>query len=507
MLGAEDEANLAYALHKVGRNDEACRHALRAIELDPSLSAARTTLAAIEGVLHGYERALARLHDVLALDPGDVAGLALAVAALLKLERAAEALGLAERAVALRPTDGDMLLTLGTCLWQIERFDDALATLRRAAELSSDPALAFVRIGELLSELGRADEASVAIERALALHADLPAAWYTYVALNRFRAGDQVLATMERVLGASPRMSAVDERTIMEFALGRAYECAGETDNAFRHLAEGNRLRRTMLRYDLAADRAQMRGLAAEFSAATLAALAGAGDPSPRPIFVVGIPRSGTTLVEQILASHPKVHAAGEQSAIHALAVEREPLEPARLRALGARYVAQLAGRSARPRVVDKMPSNFAYLGFIRAMLPNAKIVHCRRDPLDTCWSCFATLFTGRQDFTFALDELGSYYAGYRELMAHWRAVIPPDVMLELDYEELVRDLEGSVRRLLAHCGLPWDPRCLRFYDTERPIRTASRLQVRQPIYADSVGRAARYRSHLAPLEAALSAG
>jgi hypothetical protein len=247
----------------------------------------------------------------------------------------------------------------------------------------------------------------------------------------------------------------------------------------------------------------------------------GHGDPSPVPVFVFGMPRSGTTLVEQILASHPQVFGAGETDdfarsaaglgertdnlALTPEAVSSIPGE--RLRDLGARYVERVARTApAAARITDKTLENFRFVGLIHLALPNAKIIHVRRHPLDTCLSCFSKLFQGHLPYTYDLAELGRYYRLYEGLMAHWRRVTPPGVMLEVRYEDVVADLEGQARRILAHCGLDWDARCLDFHLTQRSVRTASATQVRQPIYDHSIGRWRAYASFLEPLIVELGA-
>ena len=235
-------------------------------------------------------------------------------------------------------------------------------------------------------------------------------------------------------------------------------------------------------------------------------------DPSELPVFVIGMPRSGTTLVEQILASHSQVHGAGELSTLRLL-VEGGGAYPDAcasasgddLARLGQAYMARVAPLAqGKQRLVDKMPANFLYAGLIPLVLPGARIIHCRRDPVDTCLSCYTKLFSGEQRFTYDQTELGEFYRGYAKLMAHWRLVLPPERFIEVDYEAVVDDLEGEAKRLVSFLGLPWEDACLRFHDSRRVVRTASVNQVRQPIYTTSKGRWQKYADHLGPLLAAL---
>jgi hypothetical protein len=224
----------------------------------------------------------------------------------------------------------------------------------------------------------------------------------------------------------------------------------------------------------------------------------GAGDASRAPIFVIGMPRSGTTLVEQMLASHPDVYGAGEQVLFDQAVSERGTDD---LAALGRRYIElidQIAPHDKR--VVDKLPSNFRFTGLIQLAVPRARIIHCMRNPLDTLFSIYVTLFSGRQDFAFDQREIARYYRAYARLMEHWRTVVSPEVLLDIAYEDLIADLEAQARRILAFCDLPWTDAVLRFHETARPIRTASFHQARQPIYTSSIGSAEPYRAFLRPL-------
>jgi len=248
------------------------------------------------------------------------------------------------------------------------------------------------------------------------------------------------------------------------------------------------------------------------------------GESSAKPIFIIGMPRSGTTLIEQILASHPQVFGAGEltlferaigdvRSGIGGASrgdVSRHPeivlqMSSDEFQKLGARYLAAIERLApTASHVTDKMPTNFVFAGLIHLALPHASIIHAVRDPVDTCISCFSKLFTEGNFHTYDLAELGRYYRHYQGLMAHWHQVLPPGRILDVAYEDIVADLEGEARRIMAHCGLPWDARCLDFHSTERVVRTASAAQVRRPIYASSVGRRRAYQSMLGPLLAEL---
>jgi hypothetical protein len=253
---------------------------------------------------------------------------------------------------------------------------------------------------------------------------------------------------------------------------------------------------------------------------------AGAGEPSAAPIFILGMPRSGSTLVEQVLASHPLVFGGGERpdlrDAMRETLIDGRPfrfpsempnLEPDQLAALGLNYLSRLRAAEARmapgrppaKRITDKMPANFRFAGLIHLALPNARIIHTVRDPVDTCLSCLGVLFGGSQPYAYDLGELGRYYRAYADLMGHWRCVLPPGAMLEVQYETLVHEFEPEARRVLAHCGVDWHDDVLAFYRTERPVRTASLSQVRQPLYRSSIGQWHIDRRRLRPLLDALA--
>jgi hypothetical protein len=325
--------------------------------------------------------------------------------------------------------------------------------------------------------------------------------------LKRFAAADPDLAAMESLAATlANRPERRRDLVTVEFALAKALMDIGAADDAFAWLTRANARHRAGIAYDVAADVGQMAALADAFGMVDPI-----GDPAMRPIFIVGMPRSGTTLVEQILASHPAVHGGGEMKHLDLVlmdhfggapdAAQLAALDPATCATLARAYLQRAgAGAPRGTRVTDKMPSNFRHAGLIHRLFPGAVIVHCRRSPQDTCLSIYATHFAQGQHFAYDLAELGTYYRAYRALMAHWRRVLPGTVLVEVDYEAVVADLEHEARRLVAASGLPWDEACLAFHRTARPVRTASVNQVRQPLYGSSVERWRPYARHLEPL-------
>jgi hypothetical protein len=325
---------------------------------------------------------------------------------------------------------------------------------------------------------------------------------------------------MMEALAEDSRSLPVKDQVSLHFALANAYEDLGRYASAFRQLLAGNALQRQQIAYHEGATVGLFGRIRAVFDSELMRTHQNVGARSSKPVFIVGMPRSGTTLVEQILASHPQVFGAGELTTFADAVVSIGAVEtwseafpqgcltwlPARLRQLGARYLAQverLAPDAAR--ITDKMPWNYLHLGLIHLALPDAAIIHVVRNPLDTCVSCFSKLFAGGNDYSYDLAELGRYYRHYQALMAHWRDVLPPGSVLDVHYEDVVADLEGQARRIVAYCGLEWDARCVAFHQTERPVRTASMAEVRRPIYTSSVSRWRRYEALLGPLLAEIA--
>lgn len=509
---AEALSNLSHLLNDLGLPDEALAHARRAIEVNPRLSDAYINAAAVEVARDRYDDALRWIDSLLISVPMHVGGLGVRATILRRLGRLDEAAAEARRAVAAAPENGEAQNILGEALQAQDRIDEALAAFDRAAQLPGfGREKALINRGVLLMEQGDRAGAKTVFEQVLAQFPRSAAAWFNIADLQRFEPGDPAIPAMEALL-APGGVQVQSDRTALQFAIGKAWMDVGDAERAFTYLDAGNREKRATFAYDADAIDQWMSDIIAAFPAELLARPRAATAGSDLAVFVLGMPRSGTTLIEQILASHPAIAGAGELSTLQRLvqqgggypAIARQLTADAEA-ALGQHYldaIRPMAGNHRR--LVDKMPSNFLFAGLIHRILPEARIVHVRRDPVDTCLSCYTKLFSREQLFSYDQVELARFYRSYERLMAHWRAVLPADRFLEVRYEEVVADIEPEARRLIDFCGLDWNPACVDFHTTARTIRTASVNQVRRPLYSSSIGRWRDYAGHLGPLLEAL---
>jgi len=498
-------SNLGMTLNLLERHQEAIPLLKRAIALDPEAPLAHNNLGNALQALGQDQAAAACFEQAVALKPDYVEALSNLGIALHTLGHHDTAIDLLERALALSPDFVPAHLNLGIVLHALERREEATARFERA--LSADPRsiLACRHLGGLHLEAGRFADARRCYKRALEIQPRNAEVLYDLVQCGRVGADDPHLPTLKSLAGNAEALPDY-QRVRMHFALGKAYADLGRNEQSFRHYRDGNALARRRIVYKEAAELGQFDRIRAAFSAELMRNRTGEGNPSERPIFIVGMMRSGSSLVEQILASHPHVFGAGERRDFNeAYWTVRRNLElpgtypdtvpllsGEQLRRIGDEYLRRIeASAAARiaARITDKMLSNFSAIGLIRLALPNARIIHTARDPIDTCLSCFSTLFTDNQPFAYDLGELGRYYRAYAELMKHWRQVLPEGAFLDVRYEELVADFGNQVRRMLDYCGLQWNDACLSFYTTRRPVATASWVQVRQPIYTTSAGR------------------
>ena len=468
-------------------------------------------MAKVAGAEGRWPRAERILRRVLTLTP-DFHDARLDLASALKQQdRLDEAVACTSDTIARTPNSPYAHYLHASMLAICARSDEALAAYRRAIELRAYHPAAYVGMGHLLKTVGRTDEGIAAYRMAIEQRPNFGEVYWSLANLKTFRFTETEVAEMERRLSEEPLDE--DARVHFLFTLGKAYEDRKDFDRSFAYYAEGAATQRLRIAYDPVETEVIHERIRDVFTADFLAERAGQGCDDPAPIFIVGLPRSGSTLIEQILASHSMVEGTAELPdvgrAISSLATlhrgEVYPevacrLDTAGWRELGQAYLDRTQRhRHGLPYFTDKMPNNFAAIGLIRLMLPNAKIIDARRHPLDSCFGSFKQHFAVGQTFSYDLEDLGEFYLEYRRMMRHWQQVLPGQV-LEVRYEDVIDDQEAQTRRLLAHCGLPWEDACLRFYDTERAVRTASSEQVRQPIYTSSVNHWRNFRSQLAPL-------
>jgi tetratricopeptide (TPR) repeat protein len=548
---AEAHCRLGEALWALERRDEAVSHFERALTIRPGSAQAHCGLGILLGELIGPNAAIVHFEQALAAEP-DLAEAhfrlghalerlarheeamacyqkALAIGpdrtdahhrlgvVLQALDRHEEAIGHYERVLTKRPDDVEVCLCVAIALQKLDRFEASITWCKRALVLDPSQARAHHAIGVALQALGHLSSASEAYAKAVAL-APRGAVFHLNLAHSKpFTEGDPRLGALE-CLAMELESLEPDEQIALHFALGKAYADREQHAKAFHHWRAGNTLKRQRITYDEPGTLGLFERIAWTFTSDLIRQKSGGGDSSRLPVFVIGMPRSGTTLIEQILASHSGVLGAGEHDDFRkeVLSLTRSKgatrflellptLTSEDLSRIGGRYVQRLkAYAPAAERIVDKMPSNFMFAGLIHLALPHARIIHARRDPIDTCLSCFSLLFSGEQPHLYDLGELGRYYRAYARLMEHWRRVLPPGVMMEVQYEDIVDNLETQARKILAHCGLEWQDACLAFDKTQRPVTTASAAQVRRPIYRHAVGRWRPYANQLQPLLQAL---
>jgi tetratricopeptide (TPR) repeat protein len=510
--------NRGNALVELGRAEEALACYDTALAANPYSTNALNNRGNALIKLGRAKEALTNYQQALALKPDFVQALANRAAALVELKRPAEALASCDKALAIKPDHAEAHNNRGAALVKLGREKEALASYDKAIALKPSDAAAFDNKGVALLQLGRLAEASAFAEAAITLAPRRTLSYHRLAQTKRFELGDPLFPAMEELARENSPLDA-NERIFAHFALGKAYADVDDAGRAFYHLSTGCALKRKQSAYDEATVLDGLRRTQAVYTREFLARRAGCGDPSSAPVFVVGMPRSGTTLVEQILASHRDVRGAGEIADFDmagadlggaaGLAFHRPEgalqMSAERFRRLGARYLQRIgAAAGATSRIINKTTENFRFAGLIALALPNARIVHVRRDPIDACFSCFSTLFGENLPYAYDLAELGRYYRAYEALMDHWRAALPSGMMIDVRYEDVVADLEGQARRIVGHCGLAWDARCLDFHRHARAVRTASLVQVRRPLYRSSVGRWRPYAAFLTPLLAAL---
>jgi tetratricopeptide (TPR) repeat protein len=440
---------------------------------------------------------------------------------LYRLQDFAPALDIADRLRVAAPNSVSLNTLRAALLVEIGRYEAALEVYADLLEQSPDQPRLWISRGHVLKTLGRQTESVAAYQRSRALNPGLGEAYWSLANLKVVRFDETELTQMRRLLGQEDLRP--EDRVPLHFALAKALEDDLQFEESFVHYQRGAALRRAAAPYDADAHHARVRRLIQTFTPAFFAARAGSGARAPDPIFIVGLPRSGSTLIEQMLASHSSVEATAELSDLTVLAralarrlatsggtypAALAELDVSVFAELGEAYLArtQLYRRSDRPYFIDKFPTNFMHLGLIHLILPHAKIIDARRHPMACGLSVFKQNFAQGQAYSRDLTDLGRYYADYVKLMAHFDQVLPGRVHRVL-HESLVETPEAELRRLLDYCGLPFEAACLRFHDSTRPVRTASSEQVRRPISREGVDHWRHFEPWLGPLKAALGPG
>ena len=553
-LATQDvEVTLALGIVKgmLGDYPDAERHLLRAVELAPGLAAGYYNLGLAQKSQGRLREAVASYRKAVEIEPGQPEFHNNLGSVYLELGDVGDAVECFNAALALNPSAPEYHYNLGKALKARGLRREAVEAFRAALRLQPDFHAVRVDLGSVLLSLGDVDAAQQCLSEAVGADPGNPEAVAglagLYMRTRQYERARALLRSSASGRAPGPAVAIVssdlarhegrtteaiglleqqleglgpgrrDIRAQLHFRLGHLYDETGAFDTAFDHFRRGNELRRQPFALEDVVRR--FDEVSTVYDAGFLGQATGSGNDSEVPVFIVGMPRSGTSLVEQVLAAHPRVHGAGELDEIPAL-LDSMPdlagtgaLPPGVIRALGQDDLAALARRylahveSLAPdadRITDKMPSNFQHLGFIQLLFPKARIIHCRRDPMDTCLSCYFQDFSGHHPYATDLEATGAYHRAYQRLMQHWAEVLKMP-MLEIDYERLVDDFEPACREMIDFCGLEWHDACLDFHRSKRLVVTASSEQVNRPLYSASVGRWRNYEDHLSALKKALS--
>ena len=509
----EAEYNLAQALHAQGKIPEAIATLRGLVRRQPQFTEAHYNLGVAEWGQGRLHEATELFETVLRLQ-ADNAQAYLALARVYReLRFMGRALDYFKKYFERIANDVDAVIEYAEALHENGQTDEAVEQLRASAAGNEHDDKLQVALGRILQDAGDIEQAEIAFRNAMVFNRDNTVATVGLSGVRRFRdPADPVIGQIRAALQVASESGA--QQAALHFALGKIHDDLGEYDTAFGHFRRGNEIKHKDARYEPVAVEEYVERILAVFSAHTIERLGGVGHRSELPVLFVGMPRSGTTLAEQVLASHPHVQGAGElgfyPSLVNAmpgllkldasypaccLDLDRETMDE-----IATQYLALLRRHSTVAlRVSDKMPGNYFHLGLIAALFPQARFVSCRRELLDLGLSIYFQFFREPLEYAWDLSDIVHYYSLYRRLMTHWVSIMPERILM-LDYEDMVSDLEQTARRLVDFCGLDWDPSCLAFHETRRDVKTASNWQVRQPIYQSSVGRWKNYQDYLGPL-------
>ena len=544
---AQTHYNLGIVLAELDDTERAIEHLNKSITNAADNAAVYGQLADAYTKLQRWEEAINAFHMALAIQPEDVVTVIKLGNVFYAAQRWPEAIPLYEQALAMQPDNALVHRNLGVSLQKLGQLQRAVKCFEQALSLRPDYTDARTKLSEVLRELGRADEALALLEQVIALKPDETEAQIALVlTLRQLGQTELAIERLEKLLISRPTIGVlyhhialiqpkrelipVVEKLVQDpelsnsdtlychFALGNLYRDSRSFDQAFSHFQKANRLQRETLTYDPTDNTQHIDKLIEVYSKRLFQRKRQLGSASRLPVFILGMPRSGTTLVEQILASHPQVHGAGELGAFpgvsRAIAQQLKYADPSpecmalidvslidkrMAEEYSERYLQELAFHCpTATRITDKLPGNFLAIGLIKILLPNARIIHCQRNPLDNCVSLYFHSIQSHQ-FSFELTELGQYYLDYQRLMSHWESLFSGEIF-DLQYEELVMDQETVSKQLIDYLGLEWDEKCIDFHNNERHVMTSSNIQVRQPMYRNAINRWKHYERHLQPL-------
>ena len=528
-LGLEDEAQQALEAsfrleperrdllkaaehHRAGRFKEAELIYREVLRKDPTNVNATRLLGSVATEQGRHRLAVRLLRNAVNMKPEFFGAWVDLARALIEQESFEECSQVLEQAIRLEPELPYPRMLYGNMLTKAGRYEEAAKAFKVALEKQPDHGGSLAGLGHVLKTIGRQDEAVSTYRACIQNHPAFGEAYWSLANLKTFRFTDAEIAVMEEHVDDERLLE--ETRVNFNFALGKACEDGGDYERAFEHYHKGNSLRRMNESYDPVQTELIHDRIIETFTPEFLEANGGSGNPDRAPIFIVGLPRSGSTLVEQIMASHSKVDGTHELPDLARVirTINQQQVEgksypealghygPDELTTLGDQYLESTKRyRGDAPFFTDKMPNNFASIGLLRLILPNAKIINARRHPLDSCMGSYKQLFFKGQAFTYDLIELGEYYLQYQRMMDYWHSLLPGRI-LDVRYEEVVANQERETRRLLEFCELDWEDGCLRFYETERAVNTASSEQVRQPIYSKSISSWRRFEPFLTPL-------
>lgn len=491
-------SNLAVTLRELGKLEEAEDAARKALQLNPDSAEIKIELADILFLSDRLDEAETLFNDAAEVIP-DSPHLYMKLGAVLeRANRIEEALEANEKAAELSPEIPEVYYRQALIHYMAYNIPEALKYLDKALEIKPDYPSVLATKSEILQASGDMEGAEKAARDGLKIES-LPALYFTLGKLKKYTKDDPDFTAMEK-LAKEPQNLGRNQEIPLHFSLFKAYEDIKDYDNAFEHLKKGNDLKRASVVFDRDAQKMTFDKLEETFSPESFQKNEGAGLEDPAPIFIVGMPRSGTTLTEQIIASHPDVYGAGELHYMTEVEKRFGVVTPENATDMGQLYMDRVRGIGDESKnakmITDKMPGNYMRIGQIVSTLPNAKIIHCQRNPVDTCLSCYKQLFARGHYWSYNLDEMAEHYKLYQGIMSYWREVLP-DRFLEIKYEETVNDFENQARKLIDYVGLEWNDACLTPHKSKRSVMTASKGQVRQPVYKTSVEAWRRYEKQL----------